>query len=553
MLSCPRWFRPPPAGGGGLQRPVDQREHARRGRLQAAGQEGEQLPVAVRRLVFTDVVCLARHAALRPSSRLSVEGGFPAQGWRSTGRQSWSGSWRLAACSTAPSAPCRACRFSEEDYRFVRRLIIRIILATGACSPPQPATACPAAAAAAAPVAAPAAPAAAAAGCCLCCAMGSRRSPNQHCGAPSCTLMLLGCVPCRHGAAHRWAGGLCGLAAVVGARLGGLDAGQAHRRAAGAAWHRWAGQGSRCTVWSPGGRLSMSALCARLRVNQAPAAQHTDTPVPHCTPRSSSSWWCTPQTSPTRRARCRCAAAGARRCTRSCLLKVRVRQLAAVFVQCSVRAAAVLCIAVMPQLHACVPLAVPAAPTAVTNSSPRSQAGCGCTCGPLPTLTPAAPAFNAGDKEAALGLAVSFICDRRRASVPQSQLTFVEYVVKPCFRCALGHPARSWLRTCRAWLQAAPALALAESCVHSLVCSARCQRKPSHLPAVVAARWASWRPTLWPRCSPTSRQPRPTGTSGSKTHNSRSSSSSRRRRIAGRKAPQRQAQQRRRARQAEQQ
>ncbi len=29
---------------------------------------------------------------------------------------------------------------------------------------------------------------------------------------------------------------------------------------------------------------------------------------------------------------------------------------------------------------------------------------------------------------------MSFICDRRRASVPQSQLTFVEYVVKPCFR-----------------------------------------------------------------------------------------------------------------------
>lgn len=38
-----------------------------------------------------------------------------------------------------------------------------------------------------------------------------------------------------------------------------------------------------------------------------------------------------------------------------------------------------------------------------------------------------------GDKEAALGLPVSFICDRSRSSVPQSQLTFVEYVVKPCF------------------------------------------------------------------------------------------------------------------------
>jgi len=39
----------------------------------------------------------------------------------------------------------------------------------------------------------------------------------------------------------------------------------------------------------------------------------------------------------------------------------------------------------------------------------------------------------AGDKEVALGLPVSAICDRARASVPQSQLTFVEYVVKPCF------------------------------------------------------------------------------------------------------------------------
>jgi hypothetical protein len=42
----------------------------------------------------------------------------------------------------------------------------------------------------------------------------------------------------------------------------------------------------------------------------------------------------------------------------------------------------------------------------------------------------------AGDKEAALGVPVSSICDRRRASVPQSQLTFVEYVAKPCFRWA---------------------------------------------------------------------------------------------------------------------
>ncbi|EFN57910.1 hypothetical protein CHLNCDRAFT_34322 [Chlorella variabilis] len=46
--------------------------------------------------------------------------------------------------------------------------------------------------------------------------------------------------------------------------------------------------------------------------------------------------------------------------------------------------------------------------------------------------------FVQGDKEAALGLPVSSICDRRKASVAQSQLTFVEYVVKPCFKCAAG-------------------------------------------------------------------------------------------------------------------
>ena len=40
----------------------------------------------------------------------------------------------------------------------------------------------------------------------------------------------------------------------------------------------------------------------------------------------------------------------------------------------------------------------------------------------------------AGDKEAALGLPVSSICDRSKASVAQSQWTFVEYIVKPCFR-----------------------------------------------------------------------------------------------------------------------
>lgn len=41
--------------------------------------------------------------------------------------------------------------------------------------------------------------------------------------------------------------------------------------------------------------------------------------------------------------------------------------------------------------------------------------------------------FAQGDKESALGLSVSAICDRGRASVPQSQLTFIEYVVRPCF------------------------------------------------------------------------------------------------------------------------
>lgn len=53
-------------------------------------------------------------------------------------------------------------------------------------------------------------------------------------------------------------------------------------------------------------------------------------------------------------------------------------------------------------------------------------------------ITKGGPPLPAGDKESALGLSVSAICDRGRASVPQSQLTFIEYVVRPCFRWETG-------------------------------------------------------------------------------------------------------------------
>lgn len=42
--------------------------------------------------------------------------------------------------------------------------------------------------------------------------------------------------------------------------------------------------------------------------------------------------------------------------------------------------------------------------------------------------------FRQGDREAELGLPVTLICDRARASVPKSQLTFAEYFMKPAFR-----------------------------------------------------------------------------------------------------------------------
>ncbi len=38
-----------------------------------------------------------------------------------------------------------------------------------------------------------------------------------------------------------------------------------------------------------------------------------------------------------------------------------------------------------------------------------------------------------GDRERAEGLAVSPLCDRQKVDVPKSQLTFLEYVVRPTF------------------------------------------------------------------------------------------------------------------------
>jgi 3'5'-cyclic nucleotide phosphodiesterase len=38
-----------------------------------------------------------------------------------------------------------------------------------------------------------------------------------------------------------------------------------------------------------------------------------------------------------------------------------------------------------------------------------------------------------GDKERECGMSVSPLCDRDRVSVPKSQLTFLDYVVKPSY------------------------------------------------------------------------------------------------------------------------
>jgi hypothetical protein len=38
-----------------------------------------------------------------------------------------------------------------------------------------------------------------------------------------------------------------------------------------------------------------------------------------------------------------------------------------------------------------------------------------------------------GDKEREEGLSVSPLCDRQKVDVPKSQLTFLEYVVRPTF------------------------------------------------------------------------------------------------------------------------
>ena len=43
-----------------------------------------------------------------------------------------------------------------------------------------------------------------------------------------------------------------------------------------------------------------------------------------------------------------------------------------------------------------------------------------------------------GDREAAQGLPVSPLCDRGRVDVPKSQITFLDYVVLPCFEALRG-------------------------------------------------------------------------------------------------------------------
>ena len=42
-------------------------------------------------------------------------------------------------------------------------------------------------------------------------------------------------------------------------------------------------------------------------------------------------------------------------------------------------------------------------------------------------------AWLQGDREQVEGLAVSPLCDRHKVDVPKSQLTFLEYVVRPTF------------------------------------------------------------------------------------------------------------------------
>ncbi len=41
---------------------------------------------------------------------------------------------------------------------------------------------------------------------------------------------------------------------------------------------------------------------------------------------------------------------------------------------------------------------------------------------------------RAGDRERSLGLPVSLMCDRNKASVPKNQRAFIEFVVKPSLR-----------------------------------------------------------------------------------------------------------------------
>ncbi len=53
-------------------------------------------------------------------------------------------------------------------------------------------------------------------------------------------------------------------------------------------------------------------------------------------------------------------------------------------------------------------------------------------------MVPTCTFFVQGDQERELGLPVSLLCDRNRVEVPKSQLTFLEYVVKPMFEVLAG-------------------------------------------------------------------------------------------------------------------
>lgn len=43
--------------------------------------------------------------------------------------------------------------------------------------------------------------------------------------------------------------------------------------------------------------------------------------------------------------------------------------------------------------------------------------------------------FQQGDNERLAGISVSPLCDRENVDIPKTQLTFLEYVVRPSYEC----------------------------------------------------------------------------------------------------------------------